>query len=81
MKITVSQKDKKLKVSFKYNNTVDNYSVDKADDFLACVDKFLTKYHNANSNSFRNVKLEFHNSGLLTERVTRAIINGLSFNA
>ena len=77
-KIIVSQTDKKIFVIFEHGKIVDKYAIDKAENFLACVDKFLMKYY-ISSNVWKNVKLEFHNTGILTERVIRAIIGGLGF--
>lgn len=79
MKIIVSQQNKKLLVTFQQGDAADNYSIDKAKEFLACVDKLLKKHHTVKISDFENTKLEFHNTGLLTERIIRAIILGLSF--
>jgi len=83
MKIIISQTDlpagrqgKKLLVTFKLGKIVDKYTIDKADDFLAALDKFFEKHHTTGIDGFKNVKLEFHNTGLLTERVIRSIIGG-----
>ena len=78
MKITVSQQDKKILITFKDGKIVDKYTIDKAEEFLVCVDKLLKKHHTAEI-GWRNAKLEFFNTGILTERVIRAIILGLSF--
>ncbi|MBI2635250.1 MAG: hypothetical protein HYW79_01770 [Parcubacteria group bacterium] len=79
MKIIISQHGKKLLVSFKHNNAVDRYVIDKADDFLICVDKFLTRYYTGSIGDLKNVKLEFKDTGILTERIIRAIVKGLEF--
>lgn len=79
MKIVVSQQDKKLIAEFHNGKNINRYLLEKADDFLVCIDKFLTKYHTTGSDSFKNVKLEFHNTGILTERVIRSIMLGFCF--
>ncbi|MCX6813729.1 MAG: hypothetical protein NT078_00665 [Candidatus Azambacteria bacterium] len=125
MKITVSQKEKKLEITFKENKIVEKYRIAKAEDFLACVDRvvklwqrrqrrhlqsravklglapqivicpsstarqskskfyypvdrFLKKRHNSKT-CWKSAVLEFQNTGLLTERIIRSIILGLSF--
>ena len=80
MKIIVSQQDKKINISFKDKKMEESFVVAKADEFLICVDKLLKKHHTVKISGFRDAKLEFHNSGLLTERVIRSIILGLSFS-
>ncbi len=78
MKIVVSQQqNKRLKIIFYQNDAVDSYEVDKAEEFLICVDKFLKK-HKIKAESLRNARLEFINTGILAERVVRSIIKGLS---
>ncbi|PJA82705.1 MAG: hypothetical protein CO146_02605 [Candidatus Nealsonbacteria bacterium CG_4_9_14_3_um_filter_37_29] len=80
MKITVSQQGEKLIVEFRHKGNVDNYSIDKAEKFLVCVDKLLKKHHTVKISDFRDAKLEFEGRiGMLTERVVRAIMLGLSF--
>lgn len=78
MKIIVSQQGKKLLITFKQGSVVDNYSVDKSDEFLGCVDKFFKK-RKMKIESLKKTSLEFENTGMLTERVVRAIIAGLQF--
>lgn len=81
MKIIINQFKNKIHFEF-YSGDVVVYKsiIDKAEDFLECVDKFLTKYHTTSGDSFKNVKLEFHNAGVLTERIVRATMLGLSFS-
>ena len=79
MRIIVSQQDKKISVNFIHKDVVDKFVIDKAEEFLVCVDKLLKKHHTVKISDFRDAKLEFHNTGLLTERIIRAIILGLSF--
>ena len=79
MKITISQQGEKLIAEFHHGKIVDKYTIDKAEEFLVCVDKLLKKRHTVKID-WKNVKLEFHNAGLLTERVIRSIILGLSFS-
>lgn len=80
MKITVSQKEKKLEVIFEKGEIVDKYAIDKSDEFLACVDKLIKKHHTIQISDLKNAKLEFCGVGLLTERVVGVIMSGLYFN-
>ncbi len=50
----------------------------KQPKFYSPVDKLLKKHHTTKID-WKNIKLEFHNTGLLTERIIRSIILGLSF--
>ena len=85
MKIIVSQQDKKILIEF-YSDArhrrgrSPDYSVgvDKAENFLDALDRFIKK-RKMNLKSLSKVKLEFHNVGILTERIIRAIISGLRF--
>lgn len=82
MKIIVAQQDKKLEIIFNDSRNwayVDKFVIDKADEFLVCVDKLTKKHHTAKI-SWKDVKLEFRSTGLLTERIIRAIVLGLSFS-
>ncbi len=80
MRIIVSQQGKKLSVVFENGKVVDKYTIDKAEEFLVCVDKLLKKHHTVKISDFRDVKLEFEGRvGMLTERVVRAIMLGLCF--
>lgn len=79
MKIIVSQKDKRIKITFKQGDASDNHTVSKAEDFLAAVDKF-SKRRRIELAIFKKADLRFVNVGLLTERVIRAIVNGLRFD-
>lgn len=81
MRIIISQQDKKLSIEFHQGKLVDKYTLDKADDFLICVDKFLSRYYTKGGSGLKNVKLEFHDTGILTERVIRAIVAGLAVDA
>ena len=78
MKIIVSQQDKRIKIAFHQGGVVDNYTIDKAEEFLVCIDK-LTKKHQTAKIGWKSAKLEFHNIGVLTERVIRAIMLGFRF--
>lgn len=78
MKITVSQQDKKILINFRSGKIVDNYAVDKAENFLIAIDKFI-KRRKMNIAFLKKSKLEFHNTGILTERVIRATMLGLRF--
>lgn len=81
MKILISQQqNKKLLVEFHHGEVVSKHSLDKAEEFLLCIDKLTKKHHTVKISDFRNAKLEFRNTGLLTERVIRAIMLGLSFS-
>lgn len=78
MRIIVSQKEKKIMIIFKDKNLEKSFIVDKSDEFLECVDKLLP--HRGRSPAvWKNARLEFRNTGLLTERIIRVIILGLSF--
>lgn len=80
MKIIVSQQDKKILITFKDKKLEESFIVDKADEFLVCVDKFLKKHYITKLEDFvKNAGLEFYNTGMLTERIIRAIVKGLSF--
>lgn len=79
MKIIVSQQGKKLTSEFYHSKIVYQHSLDKAEEFLLCIDKLTKKHHTVEISDFGNAKLEFRNTGLLTERIIRAIIAGLRF--
>lgn len=79
MKIIVSQQGKKIDIEFHQGKIVDNYSVDKAEDFLAALDRFIKK-RKISLALLKKAVLEFVNTGVLTERVIRAIMLGLSFS-
>lgn len=79
MRIIVSQKEKKLEIIFEDGKVVDKYTIDKAEEFLVCIDKLIKKHHTVKISGFKNAQLEFHSTGLLTERLIRAIMLGLSF--
>ncbi len=78
MKIIVSQQDKKISVSFIHKDVVDKFVIAKAEDFLGVVDRFVKK----RKISFigQTGRIEFKNTGILTERVVRAIMLGLKFS-
>ncbi len=78
MNIVVSQQNKKINITFSDKKLEKNFVVDKSDEFLECVDH-VRNHARAIDKLFRNVKLEFENTGLLTERIIRVIILGLSF--
>lgn len=77
MKIIINQFKNKIHFKF-YSGNIIVYkcAIDKAEEFLICIDKLIKKHHTVKISSFRNVKLEFHDTGLLTERVIRAIVGG-----
>ena len=79
MMVIVSQQDKKIEITFKDKKLEKSFVIDKAEEFLVCVDKLLKKRHTVKVSNFRHVKLVFHNTGLLTERVVRATMLGLRF--
>ena len=79
MKITVSQQNKKTSVNFIHKDIGDKFVIDKVEEFLLCVDKLLKKHHTVKISNFGDAKLEFHNTGMLTERVVRVIMLGLCF--
>lgn len=77
MKIVISQQGKQIKITLKQGNIVDNYAVDKADEFLLALDRFLKKRRIRSIGHIGHIK--FENTGVLTERIIRAIIIGLRF--
>lgn len=80
MKIIVSQQDKKISVSFIYKDVVDKFVIAKAEDFLGVVDRFVKKRKIGLIGFIGQTGyIEFKNTGILTERVVRAIMLGLSF--
>ena len=80
MKIVVSQQDKKLHVTFKNGKVVDKYLVDKAEEFLLALDKFFGRRNIRPINHTGQIgRIKFVNTGMLTERIIRAIIAGLRF--
>jgi len=84
LKIVVSQQGKKLSVKFFQGKVVDKHLVDKAEDFLTVVDKFLKKSKISQIRSINRIGqiryIEFVNTGILTERVIRSIMLGLRFS-
>lgn len=104
MRVIISQQSKKLTAEFHQGKLVEKYRIDKAEEFLVCVDrvvklwqsrqrrlkrrgrpkfyypvdKLLKKRHTVKID-WKKAKLEFHNTGILTERVIRAIMLGLCF--
>lgn len=79
MRIIVSQQKKQIKITFQQNKLTDVFVVSKSDEFLGCIDKLVRK-NKMKLETLRNAHLEFQNTGLLTERIIRAIILGLSIN-
>ncbi len=79
MKIIVSQQDKKLSVTFKDKKLEESFVIDKAEEFLGVIDKFI-KRRKIGLATLKKADLKFDNVGLLTERTIRAIILGLSIN-
>jgi len=79
LKIKIIQKDKKLLVTFESGKLVDKFTIAKAEDFLGVVDRFIKK-RKIDLVSLRKADLKFENTGILTERVTRAIMLGLCFD-
>ncbi len=80
MRITVSQKEKNLEIVFSDKKLEKSFAIDKADEFLECVDKLAGK-NRMELKALQNVRLEFCDVGLLTERIVRVIMLGLSFNS
>lgn len=90
MRIVISQQGKKILINFKPPRPfltkegikgrwiVDSYTITKAEDFLAVIDRFVKK-RKIKVESLKKASLEFENVGLLTERVIRAIMLGLCF--
>lgn len=78
MKITVFQQGKNILITFHQGKTVDNYVIDKADEFLMCVDKFIRKRMICLIGRISPIRhIEFINVSMLTERIIKAIIAGL----
>lgn len=78
MTISISQKEKKIEIVFKDKKLEKSFVVDKSDKFLECLDKLIKK-NKINLEALRNARLEFNKASLLTERIVRVIILGLSF--
>lgn len=76
MQVVVSQQSEKLLITLKSGKLVDKYRVDKADEFINVVDKFLKK-SKMKIESLQKADLEFVNTGMLTERIIRSIMLGL----
>ena len=76
MKILVNQTKNKIIVEFHYGGDVYKCTIDKAEEFLGVVDRFIKK-RKIDLVSLRKADLKFENTGILTERVTRAIMLGL----
>lgn len=79
MKIIISQQNKKTSVSFIHKDIVDKFVINKAEEFLAAVDRFIKK-RKLNVDFLKKAELEFYGTGILTERVVRSIILGLRFH-
>ncbi len=78
MRITVSQQNKKINITFKDKNLEKNFVVAKSDEILDCIDRLPPRFGGAGK-VWKNTRLEFNGVGLLTERIIRVIILGLSF--
>jgi len=80
LKIKIIQKDKKLLVTFESGKLVDKFTIAKAEDFLGVVDRFIKKRKISLISLIGQIgHIEFKNTGILTERVIRAIMLGLCF--
>ena len=79
MKIIVSQQGKKILVEFRRGKAVDKYRIDKADDFLAAIDRFFRKRKIRTMGQMGPIRL-IGPIGVLTERIIRAIMLGLRFD-
>jgi len=81
LKIKIIQKDKKLLVTFESGKLVDKFTIAKAEDFLGVVDRFIKKRKISLISLIGQIgHIEFKNTGILTERVIRAIMLGLCFD-
>ena len=78
MNIIVSQQNKKILITFKSGNVVDNYAIDKADSFVNVLDRFVKK-RKMKLAVLKKANLEFIGTGILTERIIGAIMKGLNF--
>lgn len=83
MKIIVSQQDKKILITFESGKLVDKFVVDKAEGFINVIDKFFRKRRIKSIGQIRPIRqighIRFENTGILTERIIKAIIAGLRF--
>ena len=79
VKIIVSQRDRKIGVIFKQKGLVDKYVIDRADDFLNALDRFRKKGKNGRKgrSGVKGVRLEIRQASILTERIIRAILQGI----
>jgi hypothetical protein len=79
MTITVSQQQgKKINITFRDEELEKSFVVDKSDEFLECVNALPSPLRQGGA-VWRNAQLSFADTGLLTERIIRVIILGLSF--
>ena len=78
MKIDISQQNKKISIEFQQGNIVGKYKIDKADYFLAAIDRFINK-RKVDITVLKKADLNFVGTGILTERIIRAIMKGLNF--
>ena len=79
MKIIVSKQGKKILVEFRRGKAVDKYRIDKADDFLAAIDRFFRKRKIRTMGQMGPIRL-IGPIGVLTERIIRSIMFGLRFD-
>ena len=79
MKVIIFQENKKISIEFHHKGIVDKFVIDKADEFLECIDKLAGK-NRMEFKALQNVRLEFRSAGLLTERIIRVIMLGLCFD-
>ncbi|MDP3004076.1 MAG: hypothetical protein Q8N43_01005 [Candidatus Azambacteria bacterium] len=81
MRVIVSQQGKKLLIIFQQNKFTDAFVVDKAEEFLTALDSFIKKRKISPISLIGQIgHIEFKNTGMLTERVVRAIMLGLKFS-
>lgn len=79
MKIIIFQQGKEVRVEFHYDGKIETYNLERAEDFLVAIDKFIKKRHTG-LDILKNADLEFTDTGLLTERIVRSIMTGLQFS-
>jgi hypothetical protein len=76
----INQTKNKISIEIHHNKDIYSYTIDKADGFLLCIDKFLKK-HKIRVESLEKAGLVFVGTGILTERIIRSIMAGLNFHS
>lgn len=80
MRIFINQIKNKINIEFQNGDvTVYKCQLDKAEEFLMAVDRFIKK-RKIGIESLQKASLRFAGTGVLTERIVRSIMAGLSFH-